>query len=505
MLNIIDKFLNRITMYRLVIYCLTFLLSLGFVLSFFGTLGFSPLNLLVSSIIIFTSCIALNYLFEIIFRAPSNPESTYITSLILCLIIGPENSFKGYFFLLLICFIAISSKYLIAINKKHIFNPAGFAVAILALFSLYYPSWWIGSSVMFFPVLITGLLITRKIQKFDLVISFIGIYILTSIGGISSQAQFFKLITNLFVYSPILFFAFVMLPEPSTTPPRRLNRVVYGALIALLIAPFFHIGQIYFSLELALVLANIFSFLVSPKIKTQLIIKEKNSIAKNTFEFSFLPEKKFNFKPGQYMEWTVGHKKYDSRGVRRYFTIASSPTESLIKVAIKFYENPSTFKKNLLSLDIGDKILASQLSGEFVLPQDKTKKLVFIAGGIGITPFRSMIKYLIDKNDKRDISVFYSAQSYDDLSYKEIFEEAEKKLGIKTIYILNNKEKIPPDFKHESGLLNVDIIKKVVPNFKDCMFYISGPKGMIDSFNDSLRILKVSRLNIKTDFFPGYA
>ena len=504
MIPAIDNFLNRITMYRLVLYSLVFLWITGFMLSMFGTLQINSLDLLISSCIIFASCILINICYQTIFKAPSNPESTYITSLILSLVAGPENSARGFILLVALCFIAISSKYLIAIQKKHIFNPAAFSMAVMAYFLSYYPSWWIGDAILYPFVIIVGVLITRKLQRFDLVISFLLVFMITSIGTISSLQDAFLSGKNLFAYSPILFFSFIMLTEPSTTPPKRSLRMLYGSLTAILIAPFFHLGSIYLAPESALILSNIFSYLISPKKKLLLVLKNKKKISLNTYEFSFSNDKKFNFKPGQYMEWTLPHKKSDDRGLRRYFTLSSSPTEDIISIGVKFYDKPSTFKEGLNNLKIGEKVIASQLAGEFILPENKDKKLVFIAGGIGVTPFRSMIKYLVDKDEKRDIVIFYAVNSYEDISFKEVFDDAEIKLGIKTVYIIRDSKNVPAGFLHKNGMLNEKMISEEVKNVKERVFYISGPRVMIVSFDKSLKNIGVKRASIKTDFFPGY-
>src|SRR3989338_936400 len=125
MFQIIDNFLNKITMYRLMLYCLSFLWAIGLIFSLFLILIFSLL---------------INRIFSWLFKTHSNVESTYITALILALIIGPEKSLNGFLFLIFVSAIAIASKYLLAINKKHIFNPAAFAVVVIAYVINYYPS-----------------------------------------------------------------------------------------------------------------------------------------------------------------------------------------------------------------------------------------------------------------------------------------------------------------------------------------------------------------------------
>jgi len=492
-------------MYRLVRWCLAFLWCAGLFWSFLGVVPFGPIKLIISLAVIFTSCVAINRLFEVLFKAPSNTESTYITALILSLVMGPEASWSGFLFLILISALAIASKYILAINKKHVFNPAAFSMVAGAYLFGYYPGWWIGNMYMAPLVLIAGFLLVRKIQRFDLVVSFFVIFFVTSSQNILSIQNFTFFFRELFAYSPVLFFALVMLTEPATTPPTRNMRIIYGASVAFLLAPFVHFGSIYFSPELALLAGNIFSFLVSPKIKLAAVLKEKINIANNTYDFVFSYEKPLRYRPGQYMEWTLKHKKGDARGMRRYFTLASSPTEHELRMGVKFYPNPSSYKKALAALVPGDTVVASQLAGDFVLPYDKNKKLVFLAGGIGITPFRSMVKYLLDKNEKRDVVIFYANNTYEDIAYRDIFDQAKTQFGTTTVYAVNSLEHAPLDFNCKEGIINKEIIKTYAPDFKERMYYISGPRAMIVSFEKILKEMGIPKRHVKTDFFPGYA
>jgi ferredoxin-NADP reductase len=149
-------------------------------------------------------------------------------------------------------------------------------------------------------------------------------------------------------------------------------------------------------------------------------------------------------------------------------------------------------------------MIIGTLAGDFTLPDDQTKKLVFIAGGIGVTPFRSMIKYLIDKNQKRDIVLFYSNKTQDEIAYKEIFDQAATVIGLKTIYTLSDESKIPPGWTGDKGFLTADKVKQAVPDFKQRTFYLSGPHGMVTAFEKTLAEMGVPKLQIKTDYFPGF-
>jgi ferredoxin-NADP reductase len=507
----IDNFLNKITMYRLVLYALIFLVALAIPLSIFNQFAFSITDLLYSIISIFSVTFIVNKIFSWAYDAPTNVESVYISALILVLIVTPitnSNPTAYFSFVFWVSAITMASKYLFAIGKKHIFNPVAISAVITAYTIGQSPSWWVGTTYMAPFVFIAGFLVVRKTRRTDLVLAFISVALLVIVIPGILKSGLGSLYTNVFrtvFQSPILFLAFFMLTEPLTTPPTRMMRIVYGSLVGLLFIPSLHIGSIYPTPEMALVLGNIFSYLVSPKEKLFLALREKLNIATDTYEFSFIPDRKLNFLPGQYLEWTLAHRDPDSRGNRRYFTLASSPTENTLKLGVKFYPELSSFKNKLLFLNSGDSIIASQCAGEFTLPKDKNIKLVFIAGGIGVTPFRSMIKYCIDTNDNRDITLLYSNKTIQDIAYKNIFDEAESKLGIKTIYALTEKGQTINDPNMRAGIIDASLIMKEVPDYKDRMFYISGPHSMVTIFEKTLSGMGIPKNKIKMDFFPGFA
>ena len=205
------------------------------------------------------------------------------------------------------------------------------------------------------------------------------------------------------------------------------------------------------------------------------------------------------------MEWTLPHVKTDTRGIRRYFTIASSPLEDTIRVGIKEAEKGSTFKNNLLSLHTGMGVLATSVSGDFLLPTDASKKLVFIAGGIGITPFISMIRTLLILGEKRDITLFYSNKTEEEIAYKYVLEQAEKELGIKVVHVLSDLEKISSSWQGEKGFITSEMIKDSLKDYKERSYFISGPPGMVAAYTTTLKDMGVSSFDIVTDFFPGFA
>ena len=484
MIGSIDNFLNNITMYRLVLYFLLLLLGVATVFSGLGFLPFGPLELIISIIVLMAVCWVTNKLLASILKVVVNVESAYITALILALIITPAISIQGLEFLVLAGVSAMASKFILAIRKKHLFNPAAVALFITSVVSVGDASWWVGRLPMVVFVLLGGLLLVRKIKRFDLVLSFLtvsAIVILMSATWRGNNPV--ALLQNTLLQSPLLFFAFVMLTEPQTDPPSRKLRILYGGLVGL--------GVNFFAPEMALVLGNIFSYLVSPKQRLVLKLQQKIEIGPDIYSFLFKSDRKLKFEAGQYLEWTLPHQNSDIRGVRRFFTVASSPTEEKVGIGVKFSQNGSSLKRKLLSMKTGDTIIASGLAGDFTLPKDPDKKLVFIAGGIGITPFRSMIKYLMDINQRRNIVLFYAGKEAKEFVFRDVFDRARKIIGLKVVYV--------------TGILDSERIKKELPDIKHRIFYISGPHSMVEVFENVLPNLGVPKSQIKTDYFPGYA
>lgn len=504
MIDYIDNQLNRITMYRLVLYYLIALLGIAVIFSFSGLLTYDPYAMLFSAAFLLVVSLATNQIFAKSFRVATNIESAYITALILALIISPIQSLNDLWFLGWAAVLAMASKYILAYKGKHFFNPVAIAVALTYYTVNQSASWWVANGPMLPAVLLGGLLIVRKIGKTRMVMSFFitGLAV-TLIGALLSGSSSFAALQNLAIYSPAFFFAFVILTEPLSTPPTQKLQVYYGALVGLLFVPQFHIGSFFVTPELAMLVGNVFSYIVSPKEKLVLRLKEKNRLTSDTYEFVFSAPRRFSFVPGQYMEWTLGHDKTDSRGNRRYFTLASAPTERTLRLGVKFYENSSSFKKAMLAINKDTEIIASQLAGDFILPKNPTQKCVLIAGGIGITPFRSMVKHLLDTHRRRPITIFYTAKTIDDIMYKDVFDRAKQELGINTIFTITDNNNIPRTWTGKVGRFNAELIRSMIPDYEDSVFYISGSRSMVEGFRNILKRIGIPNHQIKTDLFTG--
>lgn len=504
----IDRFLNLITMYRLTLYFLVVLVIAAFLGSLFGFLAISPLDILISSGIAVVFCYLTNFAFAKIVRVPTNVESTFITALILVLIIPVKFPLNATFFIA-VSVMAMASKYLLTIKKRHVFNPAAAAIVAFSLLSSgHAATWWIGTPFMFPFVAIGAFLLIRKTRREYMVYSFLTVYLLIALSASFFHSMEFISVINALrqsiFESSLLFFASVMLIEPLTSPATKKLQILYAVFVAFLYTtPQLRLFGLELAPEAALCIGNIFSYLISPKYRLMLVLKEKIQLTHDTLAFVFGPVGNLKFTPGQYLEWTLQHKNTDTRGNRRYFSLASSPTEATPMIAVKFYERCSSYKKALMSLPIGKTIIVSSLAGDFVMPKDLKKPLVFIAGGVGITPFRSMVKYIIDKKLSVNIVLLFINKTTDDILYKDILEEAEE-FGVKTIHVMTDESRLPLNFSGPHGHLTPKMVKTMIPDYAMRAFYISGPQLMVQNIEKMLLDMKISKSKLKTDFFPGY-
>jgi len=152
------------------------------------------------------------------------------------------------------------------------------------------------------------------------------------------------------------------------------------------------------------------------------------------------------------------------------------------------------------SVRAGQQIKISAPRNNFPL-DEASASFLFIAGGIGVTPFRSMIKYLLDTKQRRDITLIYAVRSSEDIAYQDVFDAAQTQLDAKIYYLVGEPNAKPPFY---TARIDAASLKRLAPN-TDSLFYISGPHDMVVDTEHALRENGVPRPHIKKDFFSGYA
>lgn len=226
--------------------------------------------------------------------------------------------------------------------------------------------------------------------------------------------------------------------------------------------------------------------------KLNLPIIEQKTIAQNTCEVSFdLSGKDFNFIAGQYVRVSAPRPLYsDPKGASRVFSIASSPNNKN-KLSITFRDSGSGFKRTLMELPLGALVNIEGPFGFFTLPKDASRPLIFIAGGIGITPLLSMIRFVDEKKLNYSITLLYANRDKESAAYLKDLEEIAKR----------NKRFI---LKNKFGPIDDEFIQESVKNINEPSYYIVGPPLMVAEARNILSRLGANEVQIYFEEFIGY-
>ena len=220
-----------------------------------------------------------------------------------------------------------------------------------------------------------------------------------------------------------------------------------------------------------------------------LTLTSKENLADNVWAFRFEADTPISWTPGQFIRVELPHDNPDSEGTKRWFTISSTPHDSYIQITTRVTD--TTFKQALAALPIGSTInLVEQPDGDFVW-QESEKPLVFIAGGIGITPFYSMLKARGHSGQPVSATLIYNGRT-DELPFKVEFEEASRRHPeFKVHYVIGEQ-------------LTTEKLTELVPNISSSQVYISGAESMVEALGKQLEENGLANDNLHQDFFPHY-
>ena len=219
----------------------------------------------------------------------------------------------------------------------------------------------------------------------------------------------------------------------------------------------------------------------------------------------------FNYTAGQFAFFDIGGVYNDPKGPIRHFTISSSPTENFIMLSTRIRDSP--YKKRLSTLEEGSRVKVRGPEGQFVLHEDYSKPAVFLSGGIGVTPFRSMIKYATDKQLPLRIVMFDSNRNRDNILFKQEFDDcANINKNLKIIYTISDggqqqSSSTANDWKGEYGRIDKAMILKYldINMLNNSIFYICGPPSMLKAMQALLQDeLEIPKERIKVEEFTGY-
>jgi glycine betaine catabolism B len=244
----------------------------------------------------------------------------------------------------------------------------------------------------------------------------------------------------------------------------------------------------------------------------KLKLLKRESVAKDTVSFFFEPQETVERKPGQYFYINVPELKYpDPRGPKRQFTISSSPTEGpIMMVTVRTRaENISGYKRTLYELPDGTLLDGEGPQGHYIL--DETTPIigehVFIAGGIGITPYRCFMKYAIDKGLTTPMHLIYANSTPDEITFKDELESwARDHANIKVDMTISHPEEAQVPWTGLTGRVDVALVEKLVPNFKaeNTTLWMCGPPPMVDAIDEALGKAGIPSQRRKIEKFTGY-
>jgi glycine betaine catabolism B len=232
----------------------------------------------------------------------------------------------------------------------------------------------------------------------------------------------------------------------------------------------------------------------------QLTLTARHQEGETCESFQFQPDRPFAFEAGQYLRYTLDHPESDNRGVSRFFTIASAPSEGFVMLATRFSTPGSSFKRALRRLEVGAVLEAAGPYGRFTYA-DRETPAVFVAGGIGITPFRSILLDLESRPDDADITLLYTNNT-PEIPFRRLFDDlATRHPHLKIAYTVGQPT---PEWHGSVGRIDEAFFRAHVPFASMPDFYVSGPKGMVQAMEGTLHTIGVADEKIKKDYFPGY-
>jgi glycine betaine catabolism B len=232
--------------------------------------------------------------------------------------------------------------------------------------------------------------------------------------------------------------------------------------------------------------------------KFETVVKEIIPRTLDTSSYRFARPEDFSYKPGQYVMVTI--KLGDSELVHP-FSLSSSPTElDFIEFTKKL--TSSEYSATLKVMKPFDWARIDGPYGKFTC-ECEYEKIIFLAGGIGITPFFSIIKYCADKNLGTNIILFYGARNQNEIAFKKELDEMQSRnSNLKIIYVLNEPL---TGWRGKSGFVSVDLVKQEVPDFRERIFYACGPPGMVSAMQKMVAALGLPETQLRLESFAGHA
>jgi ferredoxin-NADP reductase len=230
-------------------------------------------------------------------------------------------------------------------------------------------------------------------------------------------------------------------------------------------------------------------------------VAEKREVAKGTLLVLFAVEDYPDYRPGAYF-WVElpdrGHQ--DEKGLRRHISLVTSPTDvGVVGLATRLRD--SAYKQTLAELEVGDAVEVEEPKGSFLLPEDTSVEYVFLAGGIGITVFRSMLRYIAARQLPYRITLVYSNRDRESTPFFDELGELEERIeGLRVVLTMTDD----PGWEGETRHIDAEMLREHLGDLDGRAFFVAGPPGMAQGVEKMLHEAGLPEDLVLTDSFSGY-
>jgi len=233
-------------------------------------------------------------------------------------------------------------------------------------------------------------------------------------------------------------------------------------------------------------------------------LKDRKEVAEGTMAFRFERPSGWAFKAGQYLDMTLlDPRESDAEGNVRSFSIASAPHEDALMVATRMRD--TAFKRVLRTMPLGTAVKIEGPSGDLILQNDSTRTAVFLAGGIGVTPFRSIVHWAAKEKLPNRIVLFYCNRRPEDAPFLAELQSLEKdNPKYKLIASMTEMEKSNRPWSGEIGLISQEMLGRHLKGAASPIYYTAGPPAMVKGLHEMLSKAEISDDDIRAEEFGGY-
>ena len=420
LLSPIDATRRHLTPYRAVLCGLVVLAAAAFVVAATDSdFGYGPGDLAVWLAVAVGVSAVVSYACAGVLRVPPNSDSWLITGLILFFVLPGGSEDTAVATVAVGAAIAAASKYVLAWRRRLIVNPAVagaigcYALAYAGVEGISFPFWWVAAEPLLVPMIVVGAIVVTLIREWRMALVFIGASLVTI--GVVELVRGGQDLSTWIVSSPMLFVAAIMLPEPLSSPATGIHRLVYAALVGALMHCQYTVAitdayTLAFVPEVALLVGCLYAFavrLVTGTARRVPLDVVTLPVADRTYAVRGEPVgAPASFRAGQWSSVSVPRWSAPVwSGSRRVFSFVSAPRQQPVEFGFTVAATPSAYKAALVE-GTARRAYVDNIGGDFVLPRafPSTGSVVLIASGIGITPFVSMVRELVQAGPDGDLS-----------------------------------------------------------------------------------------------------